>query len=137
MTQHLGHDHSTDAAQERLMHGVPLPGLAVWGNLAIYILAWVLLMWPHHLPLGRPGIAIVFACLACLLRTLCCSLWPEAGYPEMDILGKINPTPIGLLFGLMLVNSYLKDVGLWKLVEAWLDTASPRLLLIKICVCSS
>ena len=26
----------------------------------------------------------------------------------MDIFGKINPTPIALLFGLMLVNAYLK-----------------------------
>ena len=31
-----------------------------------------------------------------------------------DIFGKINPTPIALLFGLMLVNAYLQDTGLWK-----------------------
>lgn len=85
-----------------------LPPLAVWGNLAIYIMAWALLMWPQHLPLGRPCIAMVFAAMACGLRELCHKAWPQEDYPTVDIFGKINPTPIALLFGLMLVNAYLK-----------------------------
>ena len=85
-----------------------LPPLAVWGNLAIYIVAWALLMWPQHLPLGRPCIAMVFAAMACGLRELCHKAWPQEDYPTVDIFGKINPTPIALLFGLMLVNAYLK-----------------------------
>ena len=75
-------------------------------------------MWPQHLPLGRPCIALVFAAMACGLREFCHKAWPEEDYPSLDFLGKINPTPIGLLFGLMLVNAYLSDTGLWKHVDA-------------------
>lgn len=110
-----------------------LPPLAVWGNLAIYIVAWALLMWPQHLPLGRPCIAMVFAAMACGLRELCHKAWPQEDYPTVDIFGKINPTPIALLFGLMLVNAYLKDTGIWKYVEELLDTASPTKLLLNLC----
>lgn len=90
-------------------HGIlKLPPLAIWGNLAIYLVAWALLMWPQHLPLGRPCIAMVFAAMACGLREFCNKAWPEEDYPTVDLFGKINPTPIALLFGLMLVNAYLK-----------------------------
>ncbi|CAE7672387.1 LSI2 [Symbiodinium sp. CCMP2592] len=109
-----------------------LPPLAVWGNLAIYVAAWALLMWPQHLPLGRPCIAMVFAAMACGLRELCHAAWPEEDYPTVDIFGKINPTPIALLFGLMLVNAYLKDTGLWQRVEELLDSESPTKLLLKV-----
>ncbi|CAJ1410674.1 unnamed protein product [Effrenium voratum] len=114
-----------------------LPPLAVWGNLAIYIVAWALLMWPQHLPLGRPCIAMVFAAMACGLRELCHKAWPEQDYPTVDIFGKINPTPIALLFGLMLVNAYLKDTGIWKYMEERLDTSSPTNMLLKLCCVSA
>lgn len=114
-----------------------LPPVAVWGNLAIHIGAWAFLMWPGFLPLGRPCIAMVFAAMACGLRELCHVAWPKEGYPTVDIFGKVNPTPIALLFGLMLVNAYLKDTGLWKRVEHWLDSPSPGLLLLKLCLVSA
>jgi len=110
-----------------------LPPLAVWGNLVIYVAAWVFLMWPRFLPLGRPSIAMVFAAMACGLREVCHVAWPEEGYPTVDIFGKVNPTPIALLFGLMLVNAYLKDTGLWQHVEQLLDSSSPKLMLLKLC----
>lgn len=121
--------HSTDA-----LH---LPALAVWGNLVIYVGAWALLMWPQHLPLGRPGIAFVFAMLSCGLRALCSVTWPAERYPVVDVFGKVEITPLALLFGLMLVNAYVKDTGLWSQVERVLDSPSPRLMLVKIVFCSA
>jgi len=117
--------------------GIPLPGLAVWGNLAIYIVAWALLMWPQHLPLGRPGIAVVFAALACGLRAVCTVAWPSEQYPPVAVFEKIEVTPLALLLGLMLVNAYLKDTGVWEHVERVLDSASPRKMLVKICIVSA
>lgn len=116
---------------------IPLPPSVVWGTVFVYIVAWLLLMWPHHLPLGRPGIALVFAALACELREACRAFWPDQKYESIDILGKVHPTPIMLLFGLMLVNSYLKDAGFWRRMQIWLDAPTPRLLLFKVCVCSA
>eukprot|EP00441_Pelagodinium_beii_P042888 CAMPEP_0197636418 /NCGR_PEP_ID=MMETSP1338-20131121/11930_1 /TAXON_ID=43686 ORGANISM="Pelagodinium beii, Strain RCC1491" /NCGR_SAMPLE_ID=MMETSP1338 /ASSEMBLY_ACC=CAM_ASM_000754 /LENGTH=419 /DNA_ID=CAMNT_0043208643 /DNA_START=205 /DNA_END=1464 /DNA_ORIENTATION=+ len=71
--------------------------------------------------------------MACGLRELCHVAWPEEGYPTVDIFGKVNPTPIALLFGLMLVNAYLKDTGVWQHVEQLLDSSSPKLMLLKLC----
>mmetsp|Transcript_128527 Transcript_128527/g.357799 ORF Transcript_128527/g.357799 Transcript_128527/m.357799 type:complete len:579 (+) Transcript_128527:3-1739(+) len=112
---------------------VELPPLAIWGNLAIYVAAWALLMWPHHLPLGRPGIAMVFAALACALRSFCHAAWPEKHYATINIFSKVDPTPIALLFGLFLVNAYLKETGIWRKMQIMLDSPSPVIMLLKIC----
>ena len=40
-------------------------------------------MWPQHLPLGRPCIAMVFAAMAAGLRELCHKAWPEKDYPSL------------------------------------------------------
>jgi len=117
--------------------GLDLPNLAIWGNLVIYIMAWGLLMWPQHLPLGRPGIAMVFASMACGLRAFCSMIWPDENYPTVDLWDKVNPTPIALLFGLMLVNTYLKDTGVWQHVGQCIDDASPVAMLVKVCLCSA
>jgi len=89
-----------------------LPPLAVWGNLAIYVAAWALLMWPQHLPLGRPCIAMVFAAMACGLRELCHAAWPEEDYPTVDIFGKQVMPPIGPNWSCLLGIALLLAGGL-------------------------
>ena len=99
------------------------------GTMAVYFAIWIMLLFPSILPLGRPATAVVGA-MACLcLRLL-------AGF-EMAAGPHISWDPIFLLFGLMLVNLYVEQTGVYrKLIDA-IDSPRQVIIMLKICLVSS
>jgi di/tricarboxylate transporter len=120
-----------------LSHALPivpaLPHLSPagkWGTVTIYFLAWLFMMWPNALPLGRPGTALVFAIIALAFR------YQTAGLTPADVPAPpwtyIKFSTLGLLIGLMILCTYLKDTAFWHHVEKALDSPSPKQLLVRV-----
>ena len=94
-----------------------------------YVVIWIVLLFPSILPLGRPATAIIGA-VACLGLRLAAGL-------EMAADKHISWDPIFLLFGLMLVNLYVEQTGVYKKLIDAIDSTRPPIIMLKICVVSS
>jgi Na+/H+ antiporter NhaD/arsenite permease-like protein len=110
----------------------PLPDLPEWlkvCTMLTYVVIWIVLLFPSLLPLGRPATAIIGA-VACLGLRLAAGL-------EMAADKHISWDPIFLLFGLMLVNLYVEQTGVYKKLIDAIDSTRPPIIMLKICVVSS
>ena len=67
--------------------------------MVIYLAAWVLLMWPSLVPLGRPATAMVGGALIIVLRQMSSAFRPGS-IQGFDAFATIDWDPIALLFGL-------------------------------------
>ena len=89
---------------------VAMPTGVKAASMVIYLAAWVLLMWPTLVPLGRPATALVGGALILVLRQMSSTFSPS-GSQTFDAFAAIDWDPIALLFGLMLINVYLQRTG--------------------------
>ena len=115
---------------------VEMPNVVKAVSMVIYLAAWVLLMWPSLVPLGRPATAMVGGALIIVLRQMSSAFRPGS-IQGFDAFATIDWDPIALLFGLMLINVYLRRTGFNSFLLRILDHLDARVRLLKIIALSS
>jgi Na+/H+ antiporter NhaD/arsenite permease-like protein len=97
-------------------------------SLAIFALTYVLIAGRRLsvLPIGRPAGALVGACLMVALSTV-----HPAGLTPREAFAAVEPSTIGLLFGMMVLAASVADAGLFEHASAWIarKKLSPAALL--------
>ena len=102
-------------------------------SLAIFALTYVLIAGRRLsvLPIGRPAGALVGACLMVALSTV-----HRAGLTPREAFAAVEPSTIGLLFGMMILAASVADAGLFEHASAWIakKSLSPAALLHAVAI---